>query len=151
MGFFYLESTAMQPSEEGDVWLDQFEFSFLGNFAWLRSKSFGYRLWPLRTRGEKEFEPMDFKRKTTKFCMNCGGEIDYRAELCPKCGVRQPYLSSSTGKIRLGYSLPDYLLELRSSHHRFNRRHSIFNKVRPGICRKIRKINIAASITLACL
>jgi len=24
----------------------------------------------------------------TKFCVNCGAEIDARAEICPKCGVR---------------------------------------------------------------
>ena len=23
-----------------------------------------------------------------KFCQNCGAEIDYKAEICPKCGVR---------------------------------------------------------------
>ncbi len=28
--------------------------------------------------------------KTTKFCVNCGAEIDINAEICPKCGVRQP-------------------------------------------------------------
>lgn len=26
--------------------------------------------------------------KRTKFCVNCGAEIDARAEICPKCGVR---------------------------------------------------------------
>lgn len=26
--------------------------------------------------------------KKTKFCSNCGAEIDARAEICPKCGVR---------------------------------------------------------------
>jgi TM2 domain-containing membrane protein YozV len=26
--------------------------------------------------------------KATKFCENCGAEIDRRAEICPKCGVR---------------------------------------------------------------
>lgn len=26
--------------------------------------------------------------KETKFCSNCGAEIDKRAEICPKCGVR---------------------------------------------------------------
>lgn len=25
---------------------------------------------------------------TTKFCPNCGSEIDEKAEICPKCGVR---------------------------------------------------------------
>ena len=27
---------------------------------------------------------------TTKFCFACGVSIDARAEICPKCGVRQP-------------------------------------------------------------
>lgn len=26
--------------------------------------------------------------KETKFCSNCGAEIDKNAEICPKCGVR---------------------------------------------------------------
>ena len=26
----------------------------------------------------------------TKFCFACGASIDARAEICPKCGVRQP-------------------------------------------------------------
>lgn len=26
--------------------------------------------------------------KTTKFCSHCGAEIDFQAEICPKCGVR---------------------------------------------------------------
>jgi len=26
--------------------------------------------------------------KRTKFCVNCGSEIDARAEICPNCGVR---------------------------------------------------------------
>ena len=26
--------------------------------------------------------------RKTKFCVNCGAEIDERAEICPKCGVR---------------------------------------------------------------
>jgi TM2 domain-containing membrane protein YozV len=28
--------------------------------------------------------------KSTKFCSNCGSEVDIKAEICPKCGVRQP-------------------------------------------------------------
>jgi len=27
--------------------------------------------------------------KTTKFCRDCGAEINSRAEICPKCGIRQ--------------------------------------------------------------
>jgi TM2 domain-containing membrane protein YozV len=26
--------------------------------------------------------------RKTKFCSNCGAEIDVRAEICPRCGVR---------------------------------------------------------------
>ena len=25
-----------------------------------------------------------------KYCVNCGSSIDARAEICPRCGVRQP-------------------------------------------------------------
>lgn len=35
-------------------------------------------------------------QKTTKFCENCGAEIDIRAEICPKCGVR--VLKASSGE-----------------------------------------------------
>mgnify|MGYP001101274297 CR=1 FL=1 len=28
--------------------------------------------------------------KPTKFCSNCGAEIDTKAKICPKCGVEQP-------------------------------------------------------------
>lgn len=27
-----------------------------------------------------------------KYCVNCGSSIDARAEICPRCGVRQPSL-----------------------------------------------------------
>ena len=28
--------------------------------------------------------------RPTKYCQNCGATIDAQAEICPKCGVRQP-------------------------------------------------------------
>ncbi len=31
----------------------------------------------------------------TKFCYACGAQIDIRAEICPKCGVRQNNVSAS--------------------------------------------------------
>jgi len=34
------------------------------------------------TQSESSYE------KRTKFCVNCGAQIDARAEICPKCGVR---------------------------------------------------------------
>lgn len=30
----------------------------------------------------------------TKFCTNCGEKIDIKAEICPKCGVRQAVTGS---------------------------------------------------------
>ena len=38
------------------------------------------------------------ENRSTKYCVNCGGQIDARAEICVKCGVRQPYKERS-GKI----------------------------------------------------
>jgi len=32
----------------------------------------------------------------TKYCSNCGVQIDAKAEICPKCGVRQP--NTGTGE-----------------------------------------------------
>ncbi|MFB6088721.1 MAG: zinc ribbon domain-containing protein [Candidatus Aenigmatarchaeota archaeon] len=31
------------------------------------------------------------QNKQTKYCQNCGAEIDARAEVCPNCGVRVGY------------------------------------------------------------
>lgn len=33
------------------------------------------------------------KKDTEKFCQECGEIINVKAEICPKCGVRQPYTS----------------------------------------------------------
>jgi len=30
------------------------------------------------------------EERKTKFCSNCGAEIDIKAKICPKCGVEQP-------------------------------------------------------------
>jgi TM2 domain-containing membrane protein YozV len=30
--------------------------------------------------------------KENKFCVYCGAQIDYKAEICPGCGVRQPHM-----------------------------------------------------------
>lgn len=37
----------------------------------------------------------------SKFCHNCGAKIDIKAEICPKCGVRQPTSSKVGGKSRI--------------------------------------------------
>jgi TM2 domain-containing membrane protein YozV len=36
----------------------------------------------------------------TKFCQACGAQIDARAEICPRCGVRQTVAATGTGKDR---------------------------------------------------
>lgn len=41
---------------------------------------------------------MSDEEKNTKFCSNCGQKIDMKAEICPKCGVRQLSSSSETKK-----------------------------------------------------
>jgi len=32
------------------------------------------------------------EEKKTKYCSNCGAEIDAKAKICPKCGVEQPLI-----------------------------------------------------------
>lgn len=52
----------------------------------------------------------------TKFCFACGQSIDSRAEICPKCGVRQPGngngfgTSTASGKNRVTAALFALLL-----------------------------------------
>ena len=41
---------------------------------------------------------MTMQERPQKYCVNCGGQIDARAEICARCGVRQPYEEGS-GKI----------------------------------------------------
>lgn len=36
------------------------------------------------------------KKDNEKFCQECGEIINEKAEICPKCGVRQPYTSTKT-------------------------------------------------------
>jgi TM2 domain-containing membrane protein YozV len=41
--------------------------------------------------------------RTTKFCTECGAEINIKAEICPKCGVRQYFPAcSNNDKITAG-------------------------------------------------
>lgn len=37
-----------------------------------------------------------------KFCVACGQSIDARAEICPKCGVRQPMAAKGKTKLIAG-------------------------------------------------
>ncbi|MDB0062921.1 TM2 domain-containing protein [Crocinitomicaceae bacterium] len=36
------------------------------------------------------------KQENEKFCQECGDKINIKAEICPKCGVRQLYISLKT-------------------------------------------------------
>lgn len=36
------------------------------------------------------------KSENEKYCVNCGEVIDAKAEICPKCGVRQPMAYNDT-------------------------------------------------------
>jgi len=36
------------------------------------------------------------KQENEKFCTECGALINIKAEICPKCGVRQPIIYSAT-------------------------------------------------------
>ena len=38
----------------------------------------------------------------TKFCTTCGNELNVKAELCPKCGVRQSVRGDGNKKIVAG-------------------------------------------------
>ena len=42
-------------------------------------------------------EPSMQTANPTKFCFACGQSIDTRAEICPKCGVRQPGQGNGLG------------------------------------------------------
>jgi TM2 domain-containing membrane protein YozV len=48
------------------------------------------------------------------FCRACGGSIDSRAELCPKCGVRQK--SGATGQSRITAALLAFFLGGLGAH-----------------------------------
>jgi TM2 domain-containing membrane protein YozV len=40
--------------------------------------------------------------RPTKFCKDCGEKIDAKAEICPKCGVRQEYPQTGRNKVVAG-------------------------------------------------
>ena len=45
--------------------------------------------------------------RRTRFCSNCGAEIDIRAKICPKCGVEQVPLVEEVSS--LWYLVPFFL------------------------------------------
>jgi len=53
-----------------------------------------------------------------KHCYACANILDVRAELCPRCGVRQPYLpgmATSNALVPLGVRLPAVTTENRTA------------------------------------
>src|SRR5215208_4460661 len=50
------------------------------------------------------------------FCHACGSQIDSRAEICPKCGVRQRTAASQSGRSRVTAALFALLLGGLGAH-----------------------------------
>ncbi len=55
-------------------------------------------------------ENQPIKSNTEKFCSSCGAIINEKAEICPKCGVRQHYPQSNKGKSRIAAALLAFFL-----------------------------------------
>ena len=41
---------------------------------------------------------MESVQQPKKFCNECGNELNFKAELCPQCGVRQAAMAAPNGK-----------------------------------------------------
>ena len=50
------------------------------------------------------------KAQDEKFCHECGAVIRTKAEICPKCGVRQHGVASASGKSKMAAGLFGILL-----------------------------------------
>lgn len=50
------------------------------------------------------------KAPNEKFCFSCGSVINDKAEICPKCGVRQMPPPRATGKSRIAAALLAFFL-----------------------------------------
>lgn len=58
-------------------------------------------------------------QKQTKYCSNCGQIIDFKAEICPKCGVRvlpPPGFTLGDGKNKLVAGILGILLGSFGAH-----------------------------------
>lgn len=55
--------------------------------------------------------------RTTKFCTECGAEINIRAEICPKCGVRQMYMLSGGSSKKVTAGILALLVGGLGAHH----------------------------------
>ena len=53
---------------------------------------------------------MDLQLNGKKYCMHCGAKIDWQAEMCPQCGLKQPLTPTATRKSRIAAGLFGILL-----------------------------------------
>jgi len=60
--------------------------------------------------------------RTTKFCTDCGAEINVRAEICPKCGVRQMSIASSGTSKKITAGILALLVGGLGVHHFYLKR-----------------------------
>lgn len=64
----------------------------------------------LEMRTRESYSKEGLVSKQTKFCLNCGAEIDAKAKFCPKCGVDQPPIKGAVKEhSALWYLLPVFL------------------------------------------
>ncbi len=52
-----------------------------------------------------------------KFCTTCGNELNVKAEICPKCGVRQPATGGGAGGKRVTAAILGILIGGLGVHH----------------------------------
>ena len=73
----------------------------------------------------------DAQGMNTKYCHACGEVIDVRAEICPKCGVRQFYQTPQQAPQQPNYQTGGggYPRKPRSQYQQFNEK-----KIFAGIC-----------------
>ena len=65
----------------------------------------------------EEEKPADSQSKPeTKYCSNCGAKIDIKAEICPKCGVRQSNINSQSSDKNVWVALVLSLLVVGLGH-----------------------------------
>ena len=60
--------------------------------------------------------------KGEKYCVNCGEKIDEKAEICPKCGVRQSALNSKKKNSGIAAVLSFFITGLGQIYNGYNDR-----------------------------
>ena len=83
-------STSIQGPDYGDLAIQALPVALIGVIviaAFLAMRARKVRKSPPRLAVEPYASRTD--AKATKYCSDCGAQISARAEICPKCGVRQ--------------------------------------------------------------